>query len=239
MATETDIANLALGKIGGAGEALTGNAFITDINGSDKVSTWCKLNFPRVRRRVIKDAAVGRAPFRSTLRFADLGAELADFPEIGTWTHAFNLPADSLLVINQFAEDLMAARRQPSDYTSNAVNLNYQWEAIANSDGTGLILLTDTLSNSDQDSAFIEYVIDTPNTASFNEEMIECIATLLASGVAPIVGANVKVSDEQLAKYLQVALPAAKAANQNDFNSSARPIANYNGGRNEVIRGLW
>lgn len=233
--TETNIANLALGKLGGAGDALNGNAFISSINGSDKVSSWMKISFPRARRRSIKDLVTGNAPFRSTVRFKDLGAELASTPEIGNWSHAFKLPANCLAVISQFSEDSIASRSQKSDYVSNAANINYQFEQIANEAGTGLILLTDTLSNTDQDGAFIEYVIDTPNTASFSEELIECIATLLASGVSPVIGRDIETSDNMLLKYLEVAVPNAKRANLFDFNFSSRPIPNYKGGRSEVL----
>jgi len=233
--SETDIANLALGKIGGAGDAVSGNAFISSINGSDKVSSWMKISFPRVRRRVIRDLATSHAPFRSTLRFLNLDAQLSSTPEIGNWTYAFNLPGDCLAVVSQFDEDSIARRSQKADYVSNAANIVYQFEEVANEAGTGKILLTDTLSNTDQDGAFIEYVIDTPNTASFSEEMIECIATLLASGVSPVIGKDIETSDNMLVKYREVAVPNAKRANLFDFNFSARPIPNYKGGRSEVI----
>ena len=235
--TETDIANLALGGLGGAGDAVDGNAFIASIDGDDKTSQWCKLNFPRARRRSIKDLATEGLPFRSTVRFKDLGAELSasNLPEIGNWTHAFNLPANCLDVVMQFNEDMIASRRQPADYVSNVANIEYQWETIANKAGSGKILLTDTLSNSAQTSAFIEYVIDTPDTGGFSEELINCIATLLASQIAPIVGKDLDTSNVMLARYLELAIPDAKRANGGGFNNSARPIADYKGGRNEVL----
>ena len=234
--SETDIANLALGKIGGAGEALSGTALITSIDGTDKVSSWLKLYLPRARRRSIKNLAVAGKPFRSTVRFVDLGAVIAVPPEIGGYEFAFNVPADALVVTSLVSEDNLAARNQPSDYRSDQANLTYQFEQIANSVGTGLILLTNTLTNSAGDGAFIEYCIDTPNTASFNEELIDCIATLLASGVSPVVGKDLEVGQRMLVEYLQSAVPAAKKANQADFNFSARSISNYKGGRAETLR---
>lgn len=237
MPSETDIANLALGKLGGAGDAITGNAFISDINDSDKVSQWMKINFPRARRRSIKDLATAGSPFRSTLRFSGLGAQLSsdDLPETGNWTHAFNLPGDCLAVISQFDEDMIATRRQPADYVSNIANITYQWEIIANSAGTGRILLTDTLSDTDQVTAFIEYVVDTPSTGGFSEELIQCIATLLAAEVVPVIEAGDEAANLMLTKYIQLAVPDAKRANGTDYNNSARPIADYKGGRNEVL----
>ena len=86
MASETEIYNLGLGKLGGAGDALNGNAFISSIDGDDKVSSWGKLAFPRVRRKVISDLAASDAPFRSTARFLDMGVAVAaaNLPEIAS-----------------------------------------------------------------------------------------------------------------------------------------------------------
>ena len=236
MATETDICNLSLGKLGGAGEALSGNAFIGDINKTDKVSAWCKLNFPRARRRVITDLAVRGCPFRSTVRFKDLGSELDSTPEIGEYQYAFNLPGDCLVVVMQLNENYIAARRASRGSQSNTQIIEYNWEIVANSDGTGKILLTDALSNVDGDSAFIEYVIDTTATGGFSEEMIDCIATLLASEVGPMVGyTDRETSDEMLAKYLTIAIPNAQRANQFGFNSRVRRIPDFSGGRSGGI----
>ena len=226
--TETEICNIALGKLGGAGEELGGNAFISTINGSDKVSSWCKLAFPRVRRRVIKDLATSGSPFRSTIRFKDLGSNLDSdaVPEIGQYLYAFNLPGDCLMVIRQFNEAAMATRA--SRGTSIA---EYHWEEVANRAGSGRILLTDNLSNLAGSSAFIECVVDIDSTAAFTEEMIECIATLLASGVAPVVGADMKASAFMMEQYRKIAIPDAKRANGRGFNNSTKIIPDFSGGR--------
>ncbi len=234
MPTESDICNIALGKLGGAGDALDGNAFISSIDGTDKVSSWCKLNFPRIRRRVIKDIATRKAPFRSTVRFLDLGTKLDTTPEIGQWCFAFTLPGDCLEVVRQFDENLIAARTQSRPYQVRA-QVEYQWEVVANTDGNRKILLTNTLTNTDRDSAFIELIIDTPKTGSFSEEMIDCIATLLASEVAPVIGRDMEASNVMLAKYEQVTLPNAQAANQLGFNNTARSIPGWGGGRSKVL----
>ena len=226
MASTTEVANLALGKVGGAGEQNNGNAFIGDIDDPGKVASWLKLAFPRMRRRVIKDLAVRKCPFRSTIRFADLGAELAETPEIGQYQYAFNLPGDCLEVVRQFNESHMSDRAR-----QGPVPVEYQWETVANAAGTGKILLTNILTNLDGDSAFIEYVIDTPNTNSFSEEMIDCVATLLASEVGLMVGASRELRKDMLLQYIQLVIPNAQRANQKGFNNSARAIPDYSGGR--------
>ncbi len=236
MPTETDICNLALGKLGGAGDALDGNAFINSIDDSNKVASWCKLNFPRARRRVITDLAAVRCPFRATIRFKDLGTELSSssVPEIGQWCHAFNLPGDCLQVTRQFIESAITIRNRPRPYQVGS-QVEFQWEVVANKSGNGKILLTNTLSNVDQDSAFIEYIIDTPKTGSFTEDMIECIAVLLAHLTAPIVGRDMEAAAFMLQQYKEVAVPNAQAANQRGFNDVARTIRDISGGRSRVL----
>jgi hypothetical protein len=233
MPTETDICNYAGGKIGGFGETESASAFISSINGRDKVSAWCKLNFPRVRRKAISDLAAKKCPFRETLRFADLGGAIvaAERPELGAYDYAFNLPGNCIAVINQFDEDSIATRYQPADYVPAKTNINYQWETIASKDGTSPILVTNVLSNTAGTSAFISYVIDITNVNAFSEDLIECIAYLLASRVCPVVGRDIKTSDNMMLKYLEVAIPDARRANQTQFNNSARSITDYKGGR--------
>jgi len=239
MATETEIYNIALGKLGGAGDSETGTAFIADINGDDKVSQWGKLLFPRIRRTVITDLSTSDAPFRSTIRFSGLGNAISedDLPGIGNWKYAFNVPSDCLDVVSQFSEGSIATRDQRA-YSDPGGNVYFQWEVVANKAGSGKILLTDNLSNTDSNSAFIEYVIDTPDTGGFTENMIDCIATLLASESAPIVGRDMEASQAMRALYEQVVLPKAKKANVAGFNNSARYISNYRGGRSKTIGSL-
>ena len=232
MGTETDLANIALGKIGGAGDALSGNAFISSIDGTDKVSTFCKFSLPRVRRRVIIDLASRDCPFRETIRFADLGSAIDsdDLPEIGQYDYAFNIPSDCLIVIRQFDEGSIATRLKPADYVSKE-NTDYQWEIIANAEGNGSIILTDTLSNYDGDSAFVEYSIDITSVNSFSEQLIDCIATLLASELCPVIGRDMESRVAMTQEYYQKSIPDAKRVNQKGYNNSARAIDDYKGGR--------
>ncbi len=236
MPSKTDICNLALGKLGGGGDVVGGNGFIDSIDGPDRVPSWCKIAFPRTRRRVITKLATIECPFRATIRFKDLGTELSSdaVPELGQWQHAFNLPGDCLQVVRQFTEAAIAIRTQPRPYQTRS-QVNFQWEIVANLKGNRKILLTNTLSNEAQDSAFIEYVIDTPETGSFTEEMIECIATLLANGVAPVIQRDMQSAAFMLEQYLAVAVPNAQAANQRGFNNTARIIPDYSGGRSRVL----
>jgi hypothetical protein len=74
--TELSIANNALGRIGGAGDQLNGEAFLEDLNGTDRVTTWINLKYPQIRKKVQKDFAAKKCPFVEGLKFADLGNDL-------------------------------------------------------------------------------------------------------------------------------------------------------------------
>ncbi len=83
MATAlVDIANNAAGKIGGFGDQLNGEAFITAAllaADADKVSIWFNDKYPVIRKKVIEDFAALKCPFRETQKFADLGADLKQY----------------------------------------------------------------------------------------------------------------------------------------------------------------
>ena len=74
-----DIANNAGGKLGGFGDQLGGNAFITAgqlTANTDKVSQWVNEKYPIVKKKVIKEFTSLECPFKETLKFADLGDDL-------------------------------------------------------------------------------------------------------------------------------------------------------------------
>lgn len=229
MLTETDIANLAIGKIGGAGDALNGNATISSIDDNNKVAAWCKTLLPHCRRRSIKDLAKIGCPFRETLVFADLGAEVdADsLPETGQYTYAFDLPGDCLVVIKQFNETEIARRQS---------TVGHNWETVANKNRDGKLFLTDTLSNLDNTSAFIEYCIDIESPSIFSEELIECIATLMASALCPVLGKGMDEKKRMSIEYQFISVPDAQKFNQSQFNGRTDPTTDYTGGRAAVRR---
>lgn len=216
--TESDIANLSLaGKLGGDS--------IKDINGTDKISSLCRIQLPVCRKKAITDLASLGCPFRETVRYADLGNKLASdkLPEIGGWEYAFNLPGDCLAMVRQLDED----------FTSNtAKRTEYRYETIANKDGNGKLFLTNDFSNSAGTSAFIEYSIDIPNPAGFSQVLIDCIVYSLAAELCPLIGKDTKFADNLLLKYEQIAIPKAKKYNQSQINNYAKETPpNFLGGR--------
>lgn len=228
MPSETDIANLALTELGGAGDQGSGSGLISSINGSDRVSVACKLQFPRVRRTVIADLADSGTPFKEALKYAVLGAEVTPSIETGGWGHAFSVPGDNLKVCKQIPQDFRTTQTSITD-----VPKEYRFEILWQD--TTKILLTNNLTSSDGLSAFIQYAFDQKNPGTFSEVMINCIATLLASRLAPTQGKDGDVAAELLAKYKLVRVPEAMAYNQSQDNRTVRDIGDYKGGRSDAI----
>ncbi len=232
--TESDVCNLALGKIGGGGDQDTGNAFITSINGTDLVSRACKRFLPVCRKLVIAELAVLKTPFRETTKFKDLGSEVTPTVEVGQWEYAFNLPGDFLSMSMQFDESRMSERHNQ--------NYQFRFDVVANAAQDGYILLTNDLSNyndsGQQDSAFIEYAFDLKKTGAWSEGMTDCIATRLAAMLCPVVGKGISVRNFMMQEYKLVAIPFAQAFSQAQSDNSARTIPNFLGGRNTTLRGV-
>ena len=232
MATETDIANKALGKIKGAGDQESGTGLIASINGSDRVSVRCKLLLPDVRRRVIGDLATLRAPFKETLTYRDLGAENSSPPELGGWDYAFNLPGDCITVMRQIAEDFVTVESSITDVQPT----EYRFDVLY--DGVTKILVTNNLTNENGDSAFIQYVFDQKNTGAWNDQFIDAVATLLGAELVPVVGAVDEERIRLLTEYETVNIPKCMAHNRGQSNIFTRTKANLKGGRSELLPGV-
>ena len=228
MPTDTDLCNLAAGKFGGFGDQTTGSGFITDINSAtDSNAKWCKILLPECRKKVITDLAIMDCPFRESVKYMDLGAEAADddIPEIGGWLYAFSLPIDMLAMVAQINEDSLA--------DSTVKRTKYRYETILNKNKNGKLLLTNDYSNTDEDSAFIQYAVDVSNPAGFSQALKECIVVLLAAELCPRVGKDEKKRQSLLIEYEQLFKPNAIVFNQSQYDNYTKDApTNYFGERN-------
>lgn len=212
--TKLQIVNRALGMISGAGDQINGQAFLPNLTGSDAVTNLINTVYDQIRQQVITDLALRKTPFRETVKYADLGAEVdTDLPEIGAWEYVFELPDDCFIVVMQFKEDCLCSQKQLPDY---------QWEKILNSDGDGWLFLTNTLSNIDGDSAYIQYCIDQDDESMWSAPFASCVSCLLAAEIAPIINKNDEARKGFLAEYNTLWIPLAKRFNQSQYNYYAR-----------------
>lgn len=228
MPTETEICNIGLGKIGGAGDQESGTGLIADINGTDRVSVRCKLWFPRVRRRVLGDLAKMRTPPKNALVFTDLGTEITPTIKMGGWEYAFNVKNNTIAVMRQIDEEFVTVKTSIT-HKIKEYPFQIRWQ------DTTMILFTNTLSNSDNDSAFVERVFDQKLTGTWGDDFIDAVATLLGSELVPTVGAVDEERVRLLLEYDNRALPKASAEAQAQDNDFKREVSNYKGGRNETL----
>lgn len=186
----TDICNMSLARIGGGKE----QSQIFSLNESSPTAAWCRLFYTHSRNYVFK-----RAHFHEATEFGDLGAELtgSSLPEQADWEYVFNLPSDFLSMVKQTNED---------DRTA----------AFKYRISQGL-LFTNTLSNSDEDSAYIEYIIKNTDASTYGPELVEAIVVFLASKLAGPVAKDDIYARELLQEFELLALPKAKVANQADL----------------------
>ena len=150
-------------------------------------------------------------------------------PEMGPWLYAFTLPGDYLAMVRQTDE---------FPCTQKGVKTEYQYRVILNIEEDGWIILSNTLSNEQGDSAYVEYVIDQEDTTVFTSALIECIAVLLAAELCPIVGQDMKVRQNLLAEYQNLTVKEAKRAIQSLSNNHSKFVPDYSGGRNTYHRGV-
>jgi hypothetical protein len=76
ITTATELANLAGSKLGGFANTTSGKQTLTNLEGSDPITTWVNLFLPAARQKAIKDLARTGLPFRETFKLVDLGDDL-------------------------------------------------------------------------------------------------------------------------------------------------------------------
>ena len=170
------------------------------------------------------DTIVGDAGWIHT---ADTGIS-SDCPEMGNWRYAFDLPNDFFCIVRQ------TDKNHCTYFWFDEGNRAYReckFQTIINKDGDGFLFLTNHLSNREHTSAFIEYCIDQTNPALFSQAFVECLVTLLAAELCPIVGKDIKTRQQMLLEYEQLSKPDAQAYNQTQFNNEAHVVSDYKGGR--------
>lgn len=207
---------------GEAHNKTTGNTvFLADIKGDGGVTA---LNGTTKTVTVIDetsfslDDTTGLAAWDHT---EDSGI-VSKVPEMGAWRYAFTLPSDFFAIVRQTNE--FATRKQGTRKT-------YQSKTIMNINGNGFLLLSNSLTNCDADSAYIEYVIDQTTFAMFSPQFDECLAMLLAAEVSPMVGRDAEFRQAMLVEYKTKTVPEAKRDNQSDADLTSKFVPDYSGGR--------
>lgn len=191
---------------------IKGDGGVTDLNGTTKtIKVVSTTSFTL-------DSTTGLAAWDHT---EDSGI-VSKVPEMGGWTYAFALPSDFFAIVRQTNE--FATRKHDT-------RRKYQCKTILNRDGNGFILLSNSLTNCDADSAYIEYVIDQTTFARFSPQFDECLAMMLAYELSPMVGKDYEFRVAMRLEYKKVTIPEAKRDNQSDSDLTSKFVPDYSGGR--------
>ena len=179
----TAIANRMFLKLGGGRDDI----IISDIDdATDDNAVKAKTIYTQVRNEVLI-----RWPWNDCREFADLGAEVTGL-EMADYKYAFELPTDFIAMVAQIDED------------SRTVKFKHEVR--------GAYLFTNEYSNSDGDSAYIDYIKKVTDASLYSPALLEAIATKWAAEMAPLY--NPKEKDNLKREFEYLVLPNAEAANQ-------------------------
>lgn len=168
------------------------------------------------------DSTIGNDSFDYT---EDSGI-VSEAPELGPYTYAFDRPSDAIAVVRVMDE---------SFDTDEDTRRQYRFGTMLNRDTDGIIIVTNDLTNADNDGIYIEYCIDQSIPTLFALENANAIITMLAHLLAPVVGRNTEFAMGMLAKYKNQALPDAAAFNQSQINKTAKAKEDFHGGRSPTL----
>lgn len=151
-------------------------------------------------------------------------------PETGAWQYAFVLPSDYFCMFRHTDESFTE---------KNNTRKRYQYQTVADRVGTGLVLLTNNLTNLGGDSAYIEYCIDLTAFALFSAMFEEVLTFLLGIKLCTNVGGrDLETRARLMVEYDAVIVPKGQAYNQSQLDNSVRYPNDFSGGRSTGGRGL-
>ena len=213
----------------------TGNTrFLSDIRGdlATDAADVTSLNGQNVTVAVVDttsftiDTLVGTAAWDHV----ENTGLISKAPETGAWTYAFTLPSDYFCMFRHTDESFTE---------KNNTRKKYQHQTVADRVGTGLVLLTNNLTNLGGDSAYIEYCIDLTAFALFSAIFEEVVTFLLGIKLCTNVGGrDLETRAALMTEYEAVMIPKGQAYNQSQFDNSVRYPPDYSGGRSTGGRGL-
>lgn len=183
-----------------------GENTISSIVDGSEVAGLCLTIYARIRNEVL--SRIGRTSF------GDLGAQLAgsSLIEAAEWLYQFDLPSDNLRVLRQ------------TDEQDSSVEYPFSIKRQT--------FLTNTLSNGDEDSAYVEYVHLNENTATYSPMETEAVATLLAAELAPTIKGKAEFRERLLSEYELDALPGARVeAGSEEFYKNEEGVPTWRDAR--------
>lgn len=192
-ASITDLCNYAYAKIGGAWKQNKLSSYFETTDSAEQ----CQLLWPKVRKEVLVRGSKEGFNWQEAVKYAESGDELSgdNIPDMAEWEYAFTLPSDYLRMIAQISE---------AHHTTE-----YEFEVMRG------MLLTNTYSNDDGDSAYLKYIYDNDVPTTYGDPLYNAMATKLAAELAGVtVGA--KRRSELIQEYEGLILQLASSKSQTE-----------------------
>jgi len=185
--------NAALGKLGGGFE----RDMIASETDTNKDARWCSHYWDAARRKVLGEWEWIEATKYGGCSTALSGSSLPawyDGDDGDTWDYIFELPSDCVRFLKQ------------TNQGSNDQTLACE--------RVGKYLLTNSLSDAEETTAYIKYIYDNQDVQSLPEDIANAIAAWLAYLICQPLTSNAELRIQLLNEYHREALPAAKGFNQ-------------------------
>lgn len=172
MPSETSVANMALARIGGAGD----NGTITNLRTEDsKAARFCRIFFDDTRDAMLREHPWNFAVKRATL------AQLATAPTF-EFAYAFQLPADFLCMVRTTYE------------AQGYLNAEYRIEAATSAGGKPTLVTDDATMD-------IEYVAQVTDPNQWDATFVDCFAQRLAAELAMPLTNNSAAAERLMTVY--------------------------------------
>jgi hypothetical protein len=188
MASETEIANLALGRLGIA-------QFITSLAEQSTPARICNRFYHQCRREVLRDHPYGFAS--SAISVAQVAGQT--FPG---WQYVYQYPASCLMVWT--VADASGIRQwcnyfgQRDPYTWQYLDVlqrRFPFKKALSSDGSRPVLLSDV------PSAYAYFTADVTNTGAFTDDFVSAFAWRLAMEVGGPLKCSVDLREAARSEY--------------------------------------
>lgn len=203
MASEADIANLALGR-------LRIGAFISDLDDSSTPARLCSQFFSQCRQEVLQAFPWGFAKRAEALALVSSQT----FPG---WTYVYQYPSSCLKVLHVTDENgIRFVKSFYSDREYSQLQLLMPWDQALKDDNASRVLLSDV------PDAWAIYTVDLDNVGTFPPDFVSAFADRLAMEV----GGPLQADDARIVaagqRYM-ISVTNAAASHMNETRDDPMP----------------
>ena len=190
MASEVDICNIALGKLGA-------NPIATFLDGTTEANL-CGLQYP-----ILRDAVLAARAWTFATTRLQITSGIPPDPIPSGWGYAYLVPNDSLRIIQAYVPNPAGAVIQYIDTQFDAIYTQIDWER-----------LIDYLYTNQGPTIWVKYIRRVTDTSKFDPNFIEALATRIAMELAIPITNNPALLDGYTKLYSAKIIEATSTEGQ-------------------------